>query len=53
MALSKKLSVPLMFCEHIFKNGRVVGKKKLGYGPPDFVHEVKYGIGPEDILMSG
>jgi hypothetical protein len=37
MALSRKLSVLLMFCEHIFKNGRVVGKKKLGYGPEDIL----------------
>jgi len=52
MALSRKLGLPLLYSEHIYKDGKLVGKKKLGYGPPDFIHAVKYEPGPEDILMA-
>jgi len=51
MALSKKLSLPLLFSEHEFKDGRFIGKKKLGYGPPSFIEAVKTEPGPDDVFM--
>ena len=50
MTYSKKQTLPLLFSEHLFKNGHFLGKKFIGYGPPDFVHAVKTKIGPEDIM---
>lgn len=51
MAYSRQTRRPLLFSRHIFKDGRFIAKKKLGYGPPEFIHAVETEIGPEDILM--
>lgn len=50
MAYSRKQSLPLLFSEHIFNEGRFVAKKFLGYGPPSFIHAVQTEVGPEDIM---
>ena len=51
MALSREQSLPLLFSEHIFKNGIFVSKRKIGYGPPSFIRAVETEVGPEDVMM--
>lgn len=50
MAYARELRMPLLMGENLMKDGKFVGKKKTGYGPPSFIDEVKNGIGPEDIM---
>ena len=50
MAHARENSIPLLLRENLMRDGRFVGKKKMGYGPPSFVEEVKNGIGPADIM---
>lgn len=51
MALSRRQNTPLVFSEHDFVDGKFVRKRKLGYGPPEFIHAVKTEPGPEDVFM--
>lgn len=51
MSLSRKLNLPLLFSEHTFENGRLKSKKRLGYGPPSFIHAVKTEPDIGDIFM--
>ena len=51
MALSREKFLPLLFCEFLFEEGKYLGSKHIGYGPPAFVNAVRTEIGPEDILM--
>jgi hypothetical protein len=52
MSYSRKNGVPLLFSEFIFREGKFIAKKRIGYGPPDFVREVKTRIESEDISKS-
>jgi hypothetical protein len=49
MAYSREHSLPLVFSKRMFKHGKYVGSKQLGYGPPSFIRAVKAEIMPEDI----
>lgn len=51
MAFSREQSIPLIFCEHISENGKFVGKRQIGFGPPSFIHAVETEIEPEDIMQ--
>jgi len=53
MALSRQQNLPLLFSEHLFKDGRFIGKKRIGYGPPSFIEAVKTEPGSEDVIMFG
>jgi hypothetical protein len=48
---AREQSSPLLFSERIFKNGKQIGIRKIGYGPPSFVRAVELEVGPEDIMM--
>jgi hypothetical protein len=50
MAYSRQTGLPLLFSEHVFREGRFITKKRFGYGPVDFVREVELRVGPEDIF---
>jgi hypothetical protein len=50
MAYSREHSLPLLFCEYINRNGRFIGEKNLGYGPPSFVRAVETEVEPEDVI---
>jgi len=49
-AYAREKGIPLLFSTRLLKDGKFVGRKMLGYGPPDFIHAVKNAIGPEDIM---
>lgn len=51
MALAREQSLPLLYNEHLFENGNYIGKRRLGYGPPSFIHAVETEVEPEDIMM--
>jgi hypothetical protein len=46
-AYSREQSLPLMFSEYLFKDGKYLGVRKFGYGPPSFIH-ADTRIMPED-----
>ncbi len=48
---AREQSLPLLFGEHLFENGKYVGKRRIGYGPPSFVRAVETEVRPEDITM--
>jgi len=51
-AYARAQSLPLLFSEYLFKeNGELIGRKKIGYGPPSFIREVETSIEPDDIMM--
>jgi hypothetical protein len=51
-AYAREQSLPLLFSEFLFKeNGELIGKRKIGYGPPSFIREVETSIEPDDIMM--
>lgn len=50
MAYSRETHIPLAFSEHVFVNGVLKHKKRLGYGPPSFIEAVKLTPGPEDVF---
>jgi hypothetical protein len=43
--------IPMIYFENLLENGKYLGRKKFGYGSPDFVEEVKACIAPDDIFM--
>jgi hypothetical protein len=51
MALAREKNLPLLFSEHLFEEGSIIGKKKIGYGPPSFINAVKMEPGDEDVFM--
>ena len=51
MALSRKESLPLLFCEYLLNEDQYVGVRNRGYGPPSFTVAVETEVGPEDTLM--
>lgn len=51
MAFAREYSLPLVFSEHLFEDGKYVGLKRTGYGPPSFIHFVETQIMPEDIMQ--
>jgi hypothetical protein len=48
---AREQSLPLLFVEFIFKNGKHIGIRRVGYGPPSFVRAAEVAIEPEDIMM--
>ncbi len=50
MALSREQNVPLTFTERICENGKFIGRKRIGYGPPSFIEAVKTEPAPEDLM---
>jgi len=50
MGLASQKIIPLIICELLLEDGGFIGTKYTGYGPPDFVHEVKNGVNFDDIL---
>jgi len=46
----KETRTPLIFQIHLVKNGRFIGMKMMGAGPPAFIEDVRNAIGPEDIF---
>jgi len=50
MALASKESIPLIFGELLFQDGKYFGVKRTGYGPPSFIQTVEAGLNPEDII---
>jgi hypothetical protein len=51
MAFARERSLPLVFSEHLFEDGKYFGLKRTGYGPPSFIHYVETQIMPEDIMQ--
>ena len=51
MAYARELSLPLLFHEFLFKDGKMTGRKHIGYGPPSFVRAVEKEVGYEDVVM--
>ena len=49
-AFAIEKSIPLMFSERILENGEYIGVKRIGFGPPSFIHEVQNRLGPDDIM---
>jgi len=52
MAFAREHSLPLVFNEYLFRDGKYAGLKRKGYGPPSFIREVDTRIKPEDIMKS-
>lgn len=50
-AYARDNGVPLLFDQRVMQDGKYVGIKELGYGPPAFVEAVRDGIGPQDIFQ--
>jgi len=50
MSFAREESIPLIFSERLMSEGKYVGIKKIGYGPPSFIHAVETHIWPEDIM---
>jgi hypothetical protein len=50
MTFAREESIPLMFSERLMSDGKYVGIKRTGYGPPSFIHTVETQIMPEDIM---
>lgn len=50
MEVASQEKIPLIFGEHQFKEGRFVGWKYKGYGPPAFVQAVKDEVNYDDIF---
>ncbi|MBT8065097.1 MAG: hypothetical protein KJN94_08760 [Gammaproteobacteria bacterium] len=51
MALARERSLPLIYLENLQKDGRYIGYRQMGYGPPEFVQAVQRSIGPSDIRV--
>ena len=51
MAFAREHTVPLVYSENSFENGKLIKKKTVGYGPPAFVEAVKNEILPQDVKM--
>jgi len=49
-AYAQEKGIPLLFDQRLVQDGKFVGVKELGFGPPAFVEAVKHGIGPQDIF---
>ena len=49
-AHAREQGLPLLFDLRLMKDGKYIGVKEMGYGPPAFVEAVKLGIGPQDIF---
>ncbi len=43
--------MPLIYYENLRENEQFAGMKRMGYGPPSFVHAVKTEVDPEDPFM--
>jgi len=50
MAFAREYSLPLVFSEHLVEDGKFVGLKKTGYGPPPFIEYVETQMMHEDIM---
>ena len=50
MAFAREHSLPLMFNEHLFEDGKYIGLTKKLYGPQSFIREEDTRITPEDIM---
>lgn len=51
MAFARESSLPLVFVEFLFKDGKYHSLKKTGYGPPSFIRDVETMVLPKDIMM--
>lgn len=51
MAYAREQNRPLLFLENLFEDGKFIGYKQTGYGPPDFVQAVKNSIGLGDVRL--
>ena len=49
-AHAREQGVPLLFDLRLMRDGKYIGVKEMGYGPPAFVDAVRLGIGPQDIF---
>ena len=49
-AYTRESSVPLIFGERLYEDGKYLGIKRIGYGPPDFLRAVEAEIAPEDVM---
>jgi hypothetical protein len=49
-AYAREKGIPLLFETRLLKDGKFHGLRKLGYGPPDFLHTVENAIGSDDIM---
>jgi len=50
MVYAREQSLPLTIVERIVEDGKYVGIKRVGYGPPSFIKAVQTQLGPEDIM---
>jgi hypothetical protein len=50
LEFSREQSTPLIFIEFLVEDGKYMGKRKTGYGPPSFIHAVETEVEPEDII---
>jgi hypothetical protein len=51
MACAREKKMPLLFQENLVLDGKYHGIRNRGYRPPAFIEQVKYAIGPEDIMQ--
>ena len=49
-AYSRQRLIPLLFLEHLFKDGKYIGRKYLGFGPQSFIRAVEVEVEPEDVM---
>ena len=49
-AHSRQYSLPLIFSEYLFEEGKFLGVKKFAYGSPSFIWDADTRIKPEDIF---
>ena len=49
-AYAREHGIPLLFDLRLMQDGKYIGVKEMGYGPPDFVDAVKHIILPQDVF---
>jgi hypothetical protein len=50
MGYTRKTLIPLLFIEWIEENGKFIGQRHRGYGPPAFIQAVKTNFSSEDVI---
>ena len=48
--LALELKLPLIFAERLVENGKFIGQKSMGFGPPSFIQAVKTEVLPQDVM---
>jgi hypothetical protein len=51
MEYARQNATPLLLRENLMAGGKFTGYKRMGYGPPWFIHAVENDILPDDVSM--